>query len=192
MPRIEKPGGYQLRILGNKTGTNKKGGQWVLLDAVDDQSGDDTKLMFGLPNEGVDSEKAFEIKTKIWNEFVENCGVNPKQELEDIVAELSGKQVKCVLRLKEKVIFGKEDGKPLIVKNIEYYYSSSMDKQLKFNHDKLDAKLTDWESNFYNTKLKEWEAANPQQSQPEQQDEGGMADIPMPSADPDDDDDLPF
>lgn len=189
MARLEKPGGYQIRIIGNKSGVNKKGGTWVLLSVVDSQTGDDTKIMFSLPNKGVDSDKAFEIKGKIWNEFVKNCGVNPEQDVDDILSELNNKEVKAVLRLKDKVIFGNQDGKPLIVKNIEYYYSVAMDKQLTVNQEKLTAGLTQWEENFYQDKLNEWKKENEGANTDSQQDES-MPDIPVPSAD--DDDDLPF
>jgi len=188
MIRIEKAGGYQLKITGQKQGVNKKGGVWILFDAVDTQSMEETKLMFGLANKENDSKKAFEIKTKIWSEFVKNCGVDKQERpLDEILDDLMGKEVKCVLRLKEKVIFGKEDDKPMIVNNIEYYYSVSMDKQMQTNPDKLFTRLNDWENNFYEEKFKAWEKKNGGGNTADEDDE---FEVPKVSADPDDG--LPF
>jgi hypothetical protein len=144
-----------------------------------------TQLMFWLPKKET-KENVREIQLKMIKEFFENLGCNTKElKGKALLDDTVGKSCKVVLKEVEKVITGKSNGKPMVVTNVEYYYSAPLSKSVEVNESKLVRQLTEEQRLAFNDKLNEWNKANQQQAvtqaQPEQPNltEEDMSDLPF-------------
>jgi hypothetical protein len=117
-----------------------------------------------------DSQKKSDIKKKILKEFLDNLGCDlTKLKGKDLLDCTIGKSCKVALREKERVIRRKKDDKPMVVTDLDYYYSGAADKQLKTDESKMTFPLTEKMRQDFNVILQEWNTAN------------GVTDTPAPT-----------
>ena len=187
---LRKAGAYQIKVSKYKHGENDGKITYVLFYVEDTNTKGIAHCMFWMPREK-DSDKATEVKKKILRDFLTNLKCDMDLKGLELLDDAVGREAKVVFREKDKMIYGKKDGKPIIVKNLEYYYSNPTEKMTEPNHSKLLAELTDWERNKYEEELKKWKEEN---NAPEKEDIDYVAPIKesKASTNKDDDDGLPF
>lgn len=156
---LRNPGAYHAKVTGNKVGEDNGKITWVLFYVTDTNSGYKANCMFFMPRDK-DSTKASTMKKKMLKDFLTNLGCDMDLKGMDLINDSTNREAKIVFRSKEKMILGKKDGKPIVINNIEYYWSNPLNKLTEPNPSKLYAKMNDWETNRYNETLKEWEKKN--------------------------------
>lgn len=139
-----------------------------------------------------DSEKKASIKKKVLREFLTNLGCNLKNpNPKDLLDCTIAKDCKVALREKERVIRRKKDGKPMVVTDLDYYYSGTSDKPLEANESKMIFPLSAAMRANFEQELAEWNKANGGQYNDAQSAANAVADAFGASND-DEEEDWPF
>jgi hypothetical protein len=144
---------------------------------------------FSTPN---DSEKKAAIKKKVLRQFLTDLGCNLKNpNPKDLLDCTIGKECKVALREKERVIYGKTDGKPMVVTDLDFYYSGSADKPLQANDSKMVFPLSASMRAKFEQELAEWNKANGGQYNNAQSAANAVADA-FGTSNTDEEEDWPF
>lgn len=189
---LSKKGVYKLKVNEYKwskeiEGYNKT--PFVRFMTEDVVSGGLTSFTLWFPTPK-DNEKKAAIKKKIIKEFLENLGCNLSQQKGKELLDCSiGKICKVALREKERIIERKSDGKPMVVSDLDYYYSGEQDKPLKADESKMVLPITAAMKEDFEQRLAKWKQENEPNAQAPAQApsfEGSMGDNSG------EDDDFPF
>lgn len=165
---LDKKGVYILKVesykfSGDIEGYNKT--PFVRFNCVEESSGRITSFTLWMPKP-TDPPARSEIKKKIIKEFFENLGCDANSLKGKALLESAiGKSSKVALREKERVIESKTTGRPMVVSDLDYYYSGTLDKPLKTNESKMLVPLNDSQRKDFEERLAAWKEANPQQGQ---------------------------
>ena len=122
-----------------------------------------TSFVLWMPVDGEKPERT-KIKRKLFKEFFENLGCNMIGEGglkgRDLLDCTIGKECKVALREKERVILLKKDGRPMVVSDLDYYYSGTVGKPLTCNESKMVLPLTPKMREDFESSLAAWKATN--------------------------------
>ena len=185
---LDRKGVYLINVLSYQMSSDLENyspskTQFIKFRVHDTESLKETSLMFWLPKDS-DPEKRVSLKRKLLKEFFTSLGCDLKgKKQKELLDDTIGRECKVALREKERVYIGKQDGKPILITELEYYYSGTKDKPLTAKEDKMFLPLTPQMRSDYEKKLAEWESTN--NSNP-------IADAADALSQEDDDDDLPF
>ena len=185
---LDRKGVYLINVLSYQMSSDLKNyspskTQFIKFRVHDTESLKETSLMFWLPKDS-DPEKRVSLKRKLLKEFFTSLGCDLKgKKQKELLDDTIGRECKVALREKERVYIGKQDGKPILITELEYYYSGTKDKPLTAKEDKMFLPLTPQMRSDYEKKLAEWENNN--NSNP-------IADAAQSMSQENDTDDLPF
>ena len=187
---IKKRGVYALRVIEyvyskDIEGYNKT--PFVRFRVHDEESLEETNLTFWMPT-ATDHEKRKKLKQKLIRDFLSNLGCSIDTLTgRDLLDCAIGKACKVALREKERIFYGKIDKKPMVVSEMEYYYSGTMDKTLNVNESKMIYPLNATMREKFERELASWRAEH------EQTDAQGNPDFAgQMNPVEEEDDDLPF
>lgn len=163
------------------TNADYKGTRYIKFNIHDEHSLAKTTLMFWTANEK-DSEARAKLKKKMLRDFLTNLGCDMSEKSGRALLDSTvGRLCKVALREKEKIFYGKEDGKPKIIVDVEYYYSGNADVTLTANESKMFSPLPPGLKQKYDTELAAWNEKNnasaqndPIQALTEEEDEKDM------------------
>ena len=193
---IKRKGVYLIKVLEFENSKNKEGynkTHFIKFKVEDEVTGNKTNLLFWMPKQGESPERTA-LKKKLIKEFLENLGCNLGQmKGDDLLACSVGKMCKVALREKERVYFGKQDGKPMIITEMDYYYSGKPDATLTANESKMFLPLTPTMRADYEAALAAWKKEHePQTPQGDSGDTVSAYGTFNNTSSADDDDDFPF
>ena len=160
---LDKKGVYDLRVREYVWSQDKEGYNKTpfIRFIVEDVSGaGETSFTLWMPKQGEAKAKS-DIKKKIMKEYFENLGCNITElKGRDLIDCAVGKSCKVALKAKERVIYGSKDGKPLVVTDLDYWYSGKSDEPLQANESKMFVPLTDTQRAEFDKELSAWMAKN--------------------------------
>lgn len=160
---LDKPGVYQLEVLTYLYSQDIEGyakTPFVRFNTKDTASQLLTGFVLWMPT-AKDSPARSDLKKKLLKEFLGNLGCQMGVlKGKDLLDCSIGKTCKVALRGKERVIYRKSDKKPIVVSDLDYYYSGTNDKPLTANESKMFSLLPADRRIKYNEELKTWEEAN--------------------------------
>ncbi len=164
---IDRKGVYLIRVLSyvnskDKEGYNKT--HFLKFRVHDEITLKEADLMFWMSKEN-DSQERKNLKRKLIKDFLTNLGCNIHElKGNDLFDCAIGKSCKVALREKERIYYRKKDQKPVIITQMDYYYSGKADATLNANESKMYFALTPAMTEKYEKELSEW---NKQNGQPE-------------------------
>lgn len=161
--KINKLGVYLVKINGYKSSSDISGynkSPFLKFECIDVATQKAGELMFWLPKENASLETN-NIKLKILKEFMLNCGCDTEAlKGNDLLNCAINKQVKVALKQRERMVMGSKDGKPLIVSEIDYWYSGKPEDALTVNESKMYLPLNEAQKQQYDALLLSWNQAN--------------------------------
>ena len=160
---LESKGVYDLEVTDYKWSQDIEGynkSPFVRFMVKDKVSGKQTSFTLWMPKQGEAKAKS-DIKKKIMKEYFENLGCNiSANKGRDLLDCAVGKSCKVALKEKERVIYGSKDGKPIVVTDLDYWYSGASDKPLNANESKMFVPLNATQKAKYDAELAEWKKKN--------------------------------
>lgn len=198
---LDKRGVYILQVEGYKWSSEIEGYNktpFIRFICSDQASNKEVSFTFWMPKPG-DPANRVEIKKKILGDYLKNLGLDTSTLKGKALLEAAiGKSCKVALREKERVIESKKSGKPMVVTDLDYYYSGTLDKPLNTNESKMIVPLTENMKKDFEERLAKWKSENEQSlpdvpntaMQPDNSFDVGSFDTGISSND--DDDDFPF
>lgn len=160
---LESKGVYDLEVTDYKWSQDIEGynkSPFVRFMVKDKVSGKQTSFTLWMPKQGEAKAKS-DIKKKIMKEYFENLGCNiSANKGRDLLDCAIGKSCKVALKEKERVIYGSKDGKPIVVTDLDYWYSGASDKPLNANESKMFVPLNATQKAKYDAELAEWKKKN--------------------------------
>ena len=162
---LDKRGVYILQVEGYKWSNEIEGYNktpFIRFICNDQASNKEVSFTFWLPKPG-DSSKVLEIKKKIMGDYMKNLGLDTNSLKGKALLEAAiGKSCKVALREKERVIISKKTGRPMVVTDLDYYYSGTLDKPLNTNESKMIVHLKAEAKSQFEKDLAEWKKNNEQ------------------------------
>lgn len=162
---LDKRGVYILQVEGYKWSNEIEGYNktpFIRFICSDQASNKEVSFTFWMPKAG-DSAKAVEIKKKILGDYLKNLGLDTATLKGKALLEAAiGKTSKVALREKERVIESKKSGKPMVVTDLDYYYSGTLDKPLNTNESKMIVPLRESAKKDFEERLAKWKSENEQ------------------------------
>lgn len=160
---LESKGVYDLEVTDYKWSQDIEGynkSPFVRFMVKDKVSGKQTSFTLWMPKQGEAKAKS-DVKKKIMKEYFENLGCNiSTNKGRDLLDCAVGKSCKVALKEKERVIYGSKDGKPIVVTDLDYWYSGASDKPLNANESKMFVPLNATQKAKYDAELAEWKKKN--------------------------------
>tara|TARA_R100000900_G_C3306483_1_gene158863 strand:- start:106 stop:726 length:621 start_codon:yes stop_codon:yes gene_type:complete len=164
---LESKGVYDLQVVEYKWSQDIEGynkSPFVRFVVKDNVSNKQTSFTLWMPKDGESKQKS-DIKKKIMKEYFENLGCNiSANKGRDLLDCSIGKSCKVALKEVERVIYGSKDGKPIVVTDLNYWYSGASDKPLNANESKMFLPLNATQREKYDKDLSEWQSKNNQGS----------------------------
>jgi len=173
--RINKLGVYLLTILGYKSSAsidNYTGAPFIKFESVDKNSQQTLDLMFWMPRQG-DGQDRIDLKNRILKLFLVSLGSDTEALRGTALLDSAiNRSAKVAVKERERVVIGKKDGKPLIITEIDYWYSGNANEPLSVNESKMRLPLDEAAKAQYLQSLAAWETNSsigaPQQQPPPQ------------------------
>jgi hypothetical protein len=166
---LESKGVYDLQVTDYKWSQDIEGynkSPFVRFMVKDNVSNKQASFTLWMPKQGEAKAKS-DIKKKIMKEYFENLGCNiTTNKGRDLLDCAVGKSCKVALKEVERVIYGSKDGKPIVVTDLNYWYSGASDKPLNANESKMFVPLNATQKAKYDAELAEWKSKNESNSQP--------------------------
>lgn len=155
-------GVYLLKIMGNTYSGNIQGYSktpFVKFDAIDSSTGKKCNLMFWMPTPN-DSPDRAEVKKKVLRDFFANLGCDTKKLAgNDLLEDSINKEAKVALKEREIIYCKKETKEPMVVTQLEYYFSGKSNEKLTPKEEKMYVSLNEKQQKQFEAMKAEWDVS---------------------------------